>query len=202
MSALAAMFAPPRVRHTPTRLIIAGREVKSRHDLPPMPDAAARQEATQLIKRAKERQRDEKRAEIRRAQKKAWREANKEKMRAYVEKWNKENPERKAELQKASYMRLRLRPGYKEKANAASLEFYYRKKSDPEYMANRREVDKLGKQRRRNAKRNQEGREHEQTAQTLPAPQAKGNGRTGATAHAKRVQTAANDARSISAASV
>lgn len=191
MSALAAMFAPPRIRHGHTRLIIAGREVKSRHDLPPMPDAAARQEATQLIKRAKERQRDEKRAEIRRAQKKAWREANKEKMRAYVEKWKQENPERKAELQKASYMRLRLRPGYKEKANAASLEFYYRKKSDPEYMANRREVDKLGKQRRRNENRAASTNETS-NGHTAAAQGEKRNGANRATAHAKRVQTTSN----------
>jgi len=110
---------------------------------------------------------------------KRWYAKNKEYVAQKGREWNAANPEKRKQISKNWEINNPEKTKEKNRKAQAAL-----------------------RERKRNAKRNQERREHEQTAQTIPAPQAKGNGRTGATAHTKRVQTTSNDARSISAASV
>jgi len=164
VSALAAMFHPPRVVHVPSRLVVSGQDVRFKRDIPPMPDADDRDAVKRKMNSLKH---------------KRWYAKNKEYVAQKGREWNAANPEKRKQISKNWEINNPEKTKEKNRKAQAAL-----------------------RERKRNAKRNQERREHEQTAQTIPAPQAKGNGRTGATAHTKRVQTTSNDARSISAASV
>lgn len=98
MSALAAMFAPPRVRHTPTRLVVAGREVKGCADIPPLPDAESRKAL---------------KAKIKSLQKRQWDERNPEKVKATYERWIEANREKHNATSYKYYLSVRDTPEYK-----------------------------------------------------------------------------------------
>lgn len=195
MSALAAMFAPPRVRHTPNRVIVSGREIKGCGDLPPLPDAESRRAL---------------KAKIKNIQKRQWDARNPEKVKATYERWIAQNRERHNATSYQYYLSVRDTPEYKaaasermrrwreenrEQANEATKRW---KAANKEHLKAYR---KAYKERKRN-EREQEKREHEQRAKAEAAQAIELGRKSSSAAHAKRVQTTANDARSISAASV
>ena len=102
MSALAAMFAPPRVRHTPNRVIVSGREIKGCGDLPPLPDAESRRAL---------------KAKIKNIQKRQWDARNPEKVKATYERWIAQNRERHNATSYQYYLSVRDTPEYKAAAS-------------------------------------------------------------------------------------
>jgi hypothetical protein len=119
VSALAAMFNPPTVRHVPSRLVISGRDVRNAKDLPPLPDALSRQEAKKLVMVMRERKykqewdslnaerikeyqkkkyqadrKDPKKVEETRKRCREYAQKNKEKLSMYSKKWYQSNRER------------------------------------------------------------------------------------------------------------
>lgn len=195
MSALAAMFAPPRVRHTPTRVFVSGKEVRTKADIPPLPDAQDREKVVELIQKIHKRGRN-----IR----------YRERQKLKQESWTPEQKVAHQEKLKLKYMMRRLTPEAVERHRKNNRESRSRNLQREKarfakwYQENKetvRQKQREYRERKRN-EREQEKREHEQRAQAEAAQAIERGRKSSSAAHAKRVQTTANDARSISAASV
>ena len=96
MSAIASMFNQPKVKHTPSRLVFSGKTVTGKKDLPPLPDASAREAVKEEISRLAYKRK------LEANRKYAWRKKNEEpwECRKRFEEWKKENPEKYKQAQK------------------------------------------------------------------------------------------------------
>ncbi len=120
MSALAQLFNPPKVRHAPSRIVIAGVTVTSASKLPQLESAEARQQAKRAYWLARQKLKHEENREKRLQKMREWRKANPEKNKEIIAKWRRENREKYLKQKREGMQRQRDR---RKNAELRQIEF-------------------------------------------------------------------------------